>query len=136
MPIGQEAIMPDTMEAVRQAMKQEAADELERVERHQLRLVVMAIVLPAKADTAIGKFNDTGIGDGDTVRVAAKIGQHLLRPAKRRLGIDNPLRATNICNEASEGCQFRQSGEGTEELELTSVEGSLQSLKKQPPKQP
>lgn len=128
--------MPDTMEAVRQAMKQEAADELERVERHQLRLVVMAIVLPAKADTAIGKFNDTGISDRDTVRVAAKIGQHLLRPAKRRLGIDNLLRATNICNEASEGCQFRQSGEGTEELELTSVEGSLQSLKKQAPKQP
>ena len=128
--------MPDTMEAVRQAVKQEAADELERVQRHQLRLVVMAIVLPAKADTAIGKVNDTGIGDGDTVRVAAKIGQHLLRSAKRRLGVDNPLCATNIRNDASEGWRFRQSGEGTEELELASVEGSLQSLKKQPPKQP
>lgn len=128
--------MPDTMEAVGQAVKQEAVDELERVQRHQLRLVVMPVVLPAKADAAISNINDTGIGNGDTVRVAAKIGQHLLRSAKWRLGVDNPLCATNIRNDASEGWRFRQSGEGTEELELASVEGSLQSLKKQPPKQP
>jgi len=90
--------MPDTVEAVRQAVKQEAADELERVQRHQLRLVVMAIVLPAKADAAISNINDTGIGNGDTMRVAAKIGQHLLRSSKWRLGVDDPLSAMNTFN--------------------------------------
>ena len=49
MAVGEEAVVADAMEAVGQGVQQEAADELVGVERHDLGLAVMAIVLPAEA---------------------------------------------------------------------------------------
>ena len=49
-PLARKPIVADAMEAVRQGVQQEAADELVGVKRHDLGLAVMAIVLPAEAD--------------------------------------------------------------------------------------
>ncbi len=46
--------MADAMEAVRQGVQQEAPDELVGFKRHHLGLAVLAIVLPGKADLAVG----------------------------------------------------------------------------------
>ena len=82
MTIGEEAVVADAMEAVGKRVQQEAADELERVERHDLRPAVMAIVPPAEADAIVGHADQPGIGDGDAMGVAAEIRQHLLGPPK------------------------------------------------------
>src|SRR5438132_12853174 len=47
--IGEEAVVANPMEAVRQGMQQETADELVGIERHHLGLAVVAIVLPGEA---------------------------------------------------------------------------------------
>jgi len=46
MAVGHEAKMADTMEAVGQRMKQEAADELAWLELHDFCRAVLAVVLP------------------------------------------------------------------------------------------
>ena len=52
---GEQAVVPDAMEAARQDMEQEAADELVGGERHDLLPVgaVAAIVLVAEGDAAL-----------------------------------------------------------------------------------
>ena len=47
--------------------------------------------IPAEADPAIGQADQAGVGDGDAVRVAAEIGQHLFGAAEGRLGVDDPF---------------------------------------------
>ena len=54
--------MADAMEPIRQGMQQEAADEFAGIEGHDLRFAVMAIVLPAEGDAAIGHAEQAGIG--------------------------------------------------------------------------
>src|SRR5437764_9229048 len=98
-----EAVMADAVEAVRQGVKQEAADELEGVESHHLRFAVMAIILPAEADAAICQADEPRIGDGDAMRIATEISQHLLWSTEGRLGIDDPLDATDFGKATSEG---------------------------------
>ena len=83
--------MADAVKSVRQGMQQEAADEFVGRQRHDLVLVVMAIVAPAEADLAAGERDQPAVGDGDAVRVAAEIGQYRLGAGERALGIDDPL---------------------------------------------
>ena len=80
MTIGEEAVVADAMEAVGQRVQEEAADELVRVERHDLRLAAVAIISPAERDAIVVHADQPGIGDGDAMGVAAEIGEHLLGP--------------------------------------------------------
>ena len=83
--------MTDAAEALRQHVEQEATNELVRVERHHLALVVGAIILPAKADTTVLAGEEPAVGDGDAMGVAAEIVEHLLRSAEWAFGIDDPF---------------------------------------------
>ena len=60
MAIGEEAVVADAMEAVRQDVQQEAADELVGVERHHLGLAVVAVILPAEARPARRRARPAG----------------------------------------------------------------------------
>ena len=126
MAVGEEAEVADAMEAVRQDVQQEAADELVGVERHHLGLAVVAIVLPAEADLAVVEADQPAVGDGDAMGVAAEIGQHLLGPAEGRLGIDDPVDAAQSVEAGGEGVGLGKTGEIAEEAELAGVEGGLQ----------
>ncbi len=46
--VGQEAVVTNAMEAVRQRVEEEAADELAGFERHDLGVAAVAIVLPGE----------------------------------------------------------------------------------------
>lgn len=85
--VGEEAIVANAVKTVGQDMEQETADEFAGLQRHHLLLVVMAIVLPAEADGAVRELDQTAVGDGDAVGVAAEIGQHLLGSAEWALGV-------------------------------------------------
>src|SRR5437763_14602241 len=87
LPVGEEAVVANAVEAVRQGMQQETADELVGIKRHQLGLAVLAIVFPGEADLAVGQRDQSAVGDGDAMGVAAEIGQHLLGATERRLGV-------------------------------------------------
>jgi hypothetical protein len=88
--IGEEAVVADAVEAVRQRVEKKAADELGGVERHHFGDAIFAVILPGEADLAGFKREQPAVGDGDTMRVTAEIGERLARAAERRLGIDHP----------------------------------------------
>lgn len=54
MTIGEQAIVSNTMEAVRQDVQEKATDELPGSERHHLGSAALSVVLPTKADCAVG----------------------------------------------------------------------------------
>jgi hypothetical protein len=80
---GEQAVVTDAMEAARQDMEQEAADELVGRERHDVLPVgaVAAIVLVAEGDAALVEGDQTAVRDGDPVGVARQIGKHRFRKA-------------------------------------------------------
>lgn len=84
--------MPDAVEAARQDMEQEAADELIDRERHDLLSVadVAVEVLVAEGAASLVEGDPAAVRDGDPVGVAGQVGEHCLRPRERRLGIDHP----------------------------------------------
>ena len=63
------------------------------VSRHGLPAArtVDAVVLPAERDAGVVGRDETAIGDGDTVRIAGEIAQHLLGSGERVLAVDHPL---------------------------------------------
>lgn len=70
--------MPDAMEAARQYMKQEAANELVGRERHDLLPIgtVTAIVLVAEGDTALVEGDQAAVRDRDPVGIAGVVSEN------------------------------------------------------------
>ena len=89
--VSQQAEVADLDEARGQDVEQEAADELDRIEGHDLGAVVVFGVAPAKAHLAVNEIEKSAVGDGDAVSIASQILQHMLGSAEGRLGIDNPF---------------------------------------------
>lgn len=74
--------MADAMETVGQRVQEKVTDELVRVERHDLRLAALAVVPPAERDPIVGLSDQSGIGDGDAMGVAAEIASTCFGPPK------------------------------------------------------
>src|SRR3974390_361057 len=123
------------MEAGRQGMQQEAADELVGIERHRFGLAGLSIVLPGEGDVAIGECDEPAVGDGDAMGVAAEIGEHLFGAAERRLGVDHPVDAPQLVEPDGEGGRFGKIGEIAEETERTCRRESTRTGRKKPARQ-
>ena len=95
--------MADAMKAVGQAVDEETADELVRIERHQPGRVAMTIIAPAEGHSGLVGADQAAVGDGDPVGVAAEIGQDMFGRAERWLGIDDPVLATQLPDRGCEG---------------------------------
>ncbi len=69
---GEQAVVPDAMEAARQDMEQEPADELVGGERHDLLAVraVAAVVLVAEGDAVLVECDQAAVRDRHPVGVA------------------------------------------------------------------
>lgn len=76
--------MAHAMEAVGQDVEEEAPDELVGREANDLVALASptAVVLPSERDVILIQGEETAVGDGDTMGVAAEIGEHLLGPAE------------------------------------------------------
>lgn len=87
----EQTVMLDAVEAMRQDVEQETADELVDRERHDPLPIaaVTAVILVAEGDVRFVERDQTTVRDGDPVGIA-QIGKHCLRPRKGRLGIDDP----------------------------------------------
>src|SRR5207248_2574205 len=130
--VGEIAVVADAMEAVRQNVEQEAADELVGAKGHHLLLVVVAIILPAEADPALGKTDKAAVGDGNAMGIAGEIIEHLLRSAERALGVDDPSNGAQRSQACSEGGGRSQAGQIAEEPELTRLERRLEAGQEKP----
>ena len=96
------------MEAVRQGVQQEAADELVGIEGHHLGLAVRSVVLPGEADLAVGERDQPAVGDGDAMGVAAEIGQHLFGARRTVAWRRPPSRGAGVRRDDGEGLRARQ----------------------------
>ena len=93
---GEQAVMPDAMEAARQDMEQEAADELVGRERHDLLPVgaVAAIVLVAEGDAALVEARSGG-GSRSRPGGCSATGRRAPLPARRRAPWRRPPSASS-----------------------------------------
>ena len=74
-PVGEEAIMPQTHEAAGQHMQEEAADTFVGVERHGLDAITLTTVAVGEANPAVPHIEEPVVRDGDAMRIAADIVQ-------------------------------------------------------------
>jgi hypothetical protein len=63
----------DADECRRQDVQQESSQELVDGQRHQALLVVVSRIAPAKSDYAIGKIDESIVGNRHTMGVLAEI---------------------------------------------------------------
>jgi hypothetical protein len=97
--------LADAMEALRQHVDQEPADELVRRQRHRFPAAEPfdAIVLPAERHATIISGDQPAVRDGDAMGVAREIAQDLLWPGERLFAVDDPLGWAQRCQELLEG---------------------------------
>lgn len=89
--IGEEAKIPDSDEALRQHMQEEATQELCAQQRHVALLATTRIILPTEGDAFAVECQQAVIGNGDSMRIAAEIAQDFCRSAEGGLGVDHPV---------------------------------------------
>ena len=125
------------MKAVRQDVKQEAANELVRIERHDAiaGLALAPVIFPFEADAGAIEGDDAGIGDGDAVGIAGEIGEHGIGTGEGTLGIDNPLHAAQGLEELPERIPVLERSIGTEELQRAFGVGGGKPFAHEPPEQ-
>ena len=111
--------MADAVEAARQHVEEEAADELVGRERHGPEPVAAfgPIVLPLEGDALVVERDEPGVRDRDAVGVAGEIGEDGLRPGERPLGVDHPLGAAQRRERGVEGALLAEGREVAEEDE-------------------
>ena len=68
--------------------------------------------------------------------VATEIGEHLLRAAERRLGVDDPLDLPQFVEPAGEGGGFGKLRKRAEEAEPAGYEGRSEFGEEQPAEEP
>ena len=111
-------VITDTVEALRQDMHQEAADELVGIERHQLVSpgTFDAVVLPLEGDAVVVERDQAPVGDGDAVGVAREIVQHFLGATERPFAVDDPFAVAQRSQIGGKGSCIGQGNVLAEEL--------------------
>src|SRR5947208_14603963 len=104
MGVGEEAVVANAMETVRQHVELEASHELANVQAHDLALVTTAlpIVLPAETDMGLVKIEQAAVSNRDARRVAREISQELLRTGEGFFGIEYQVARRHRWEVASE----------------------------------
>ena len=130
--------MTDTVEAVRQDVDQEAADELARRQTHDFLAVtgLDAVVLPAERDGLGVRADQAVVRDRDPVGVAAQIGQHRFGAAEGRFGAHHPFRLAQWRKPGGESLGIRKALEVAEERQLACAVQRRQPFQEQSSEQP
>ena len=136
--IGEQAIVSDTVEAGREDMDEEAADELVGVQGHGFVLVLLflTIVFPFKRDAPFIVGDQAVIGDGDAVCVSGEVGQHGFGSCEGSFGIDHPLDVSHGLQVVIEGLWIGQHLVSSKELQLPCAVRINEILQEQTPEQP
>jgi hypothetical protein len=87
-------------------MQQEAAQELDRVQSHELGAAAVGIIFPLKTYAAIFKSAKAVVGDGDAVRVASQILEYSAGSTEGRLDVNHPIDGGGFFAQSLEGDGF------------------------------
>ena len=97
---------------------------------------LFSVVLPAETHLAIVlERHQAAVGDRDPVGVAGEVGQHLLGPGERCLGVDHPLPPPLGSKVGSEEGRLHEPGEIAEELDLAPAVHLREAVEEQAPEQ-
>ena len=119
-------------------MDQKAADELIGGQLHDLLAItgLDAVILPAERDCIGVGADQAGVRDRHAVSVTAEIGQHRLRAAERRLGVDHPFSFAERGQPGGECAGIGQSRSVTEEDQVSGVVEGEQACEEYAAKEP
>src|SRR5258708_815604 len=115
---GERGGVSDGVEALRQHMHQEAADELVGIERHHAVSLGTfdAVILPLEGDAAVVERDQAAVGDGDPMGIAGEIAQYFLGPPEWAFAVDHPFAVAQRCQIGREGSRISERGMVAEEL--------------------
>jgi len=99
--VGEKAVVADSDKALGENVKEEAADELLKRKR-QRSDPTAAVILEAESDGPVVDVKQPVVGDRDAVCVAGEILQDVLGAVEGWLGVDDPLGAPCLVEEALE----------------------------------
>ena len=99
-------------------MQQESAQELVDRQRHQTLLVLVSGIAPAKSDHAIGKGDESMVGNRYPMSVLPEITKRVLGTAERAFCVNHPLGAEQRTQPRGEGFRILQRGECSMEGEF------------------
>src|SRR6266436_5796728 len=134
---GEQAVVADAVQALRQHVDEEAANELVGGERDALVSIAAldAVVLPLEGDALLVEGDQAAVGDGNAVGVTRKIGQHRLGPTERALCVDDPVGLAQRRQTGREGLRSGEMGVVAEEAEAAGRMGCGERLEEQPAEQ-
>ena len=112
------------MKAVGQDMQEKAAQELVRAEPHDAVRAASAIVLVAERHLGVGDVDQPGIADGGPMGVAGEIGQHALRSAEGRFGVDDERALAKRAQAFGESGGFGERRKIAEEAEFAAAKAA------------
>src|SRR3954468_10208597 len=87
--------------------------------------------LPPEADAPILAREQTAVGEGDPVRVAAEIVENLPGPAERSLGIDDPFDAAQRLDMRAKRGRLAKPREMAEEGQVAGLKGRLEAFEEE-----
>jgi hypothetical protein len=123
-----EAKVPDFDEPRRKDVQEKATDKLLSGGRHQPLLTGSAIVPGSEGDLAIRQANQSMIGNGHPVGVAAKVMIGFLGAIKKLFGVDDPFFPFELPEEPSE--RHRTIKTGNFSLQSALLKNLVQGLQK------
>jgi len=97
-----QAEMTDAHKAIREDMREKAADELHRGEGHQFFFAVVTVIEILESDSIFPNSNKAMIGDGNAEDVATEILDQLVDAVERGLDIDFPIFRQGLCQHWSD----------------------------------
>jgi len=115
----------------RQHVEQEATDELDRVEGHDLGAGVVRVVFPVKADMAVVQGAKPVIGDGDAMSVASEILEHASWSPQGRLYVNNPFELSGCFTHGLERRRLSQIAKLAREVKPTFAKRPCQGEKEE-----
>ena len=124
--------MADSLQTAGECVEEKATDELIDLQGHGLLAVLMPVVLPTEGDSILLSTDQSMIGNGDPMRIAAQIIQDLLRATEGPFGIDDPFGVAQGGEVLSKGPRIAQRLERGEERQPPGLEGLLETLQEQP----
>lgn len=93
--VGEEPVVADANEALREDVEQEPATELGKRERERPGAAT-AVVLVTQCHDPIVDVKQPMVRDRDAMRVAREVREHMVRAVEGWLGIDDPLGADRL----------------------------------------
>jgi hypothetical protein len=100
--VSEKSKVPDADEPLGQNVDEESPQELIGGDGHDLLLAAVSVVLPEERDLSFAESYEPMVGDGDAVRVAGEIVEHMLSAAEGWLSIDDPLLRVKLSQELTE----------------------------------